>query len=148
MNPYQVLGVAKDATEKEIKKAYRNKCKELHPDKHPDDPKAQDRFKEVIAAYQILSDPSRRMDYEQSTSNERSQQFKNAKSKVERDVINFMDIFSQFLGDLVGDPETGSGNFEVRKKREDEPDDPIEFSEDTITVRQGGVVIRVKKPRS
>lgn len=148
MDPYKILGVPRSSDEKTIKRAYRKKCIELHPDKHPGDPKAQDRFKEVTAAYHILSDPKRRHDYEKVGGAEQSEKFRKAKDRVERDVIKFMDIFGQFLGDLVGDPEAGSGNVEVRKKRDDEPDDPIEFSDDTITVRQGGVVIRVKKTKS
>lgn len=50
-DPYSVLGITPSATEEEIKKAYRNKCKEYHPDLHPGDPTAEDKFKEVQAAY-------------------------------------------------------------------------------------------------
>ena len=147
MNPYQVLGVDKSADDATIKKAYRKKCVALHPDKHPNDPKAEERFKDVNAAYHILSDPARRRDYDRSGSTEQKQKFRQAQSKVERDVIKFMDIFGQFLGDLVGDTNSGSSPIEVREQQADEPDDPISVEEDTITVRQGGVVIRIKKPR-
>jgi len=147
VNPYEALGVSRKAAASEIKKAYRRKCVELHPDKHPNDPKAEERFKDVNAAYHILSDPGRRRDYDQSGSTEQKKQFTKAKSKVERDVIRFMDIFGQFLGDLVGDTNSGSSPIQVRDQREDDPDDPISIEEDTITVRQGGVVIRIKKPR-
>lgn len=50
-DPYSVLGITPGATEDEIKKAYRSKCKEYHPDLHPGDPTAEDKFKEVQAAY-------------------------------------------------------------------------------------------------
>ena len=50
-DPYSVLGITPSATEEEIKKAYRSKCKEYHPDLHPGDPTAEDKFKEVQAAY-------------------------------------------------------------------------------------------------
>ncbi len=50
-DPYAVLGIAPGADDETIKKAYRQKCKQYHPDLHPDDPAAEDRFKEVQAAY-------------------------------------------------------------------------------------------------
>lgn len=61
---YAVLGVSKDADAQEIKKAYRKKAKELHPDRHPDDPKAEDRFKTVGEAYAVLHDPEQREQYD------------------------------------------------------------------------------------
>lgn len=56
---YAILGVSRDATEDEIKKAFRKKARELHPDinKAPD---AEDRFKELNEAYDVLSDPRKR----------------------------------------------------------------------------------------
>ncbi len=59
-DPYQVLGVKRDASDAEIKKAYRNLAKELHPDKNPDDAAVEARFKEVSAAYNIVGDKNDR----------------------------------------------------------------------------------------
>ncbi|TAK68939.1 MAG: molecular chaperone DnaJ [Actinomycetota bacterium] len=60
---YAVLGVARDAAPDEIKRAYRRLARELHPDVNPD-PATQDRFKEVTAAYEVLSDPEKRQVYD------------------------------------------------------------------------------------
>ncbi len=60
---YAVLGVARDATGEEIKRSYRKLARELHPDVNPD-PETQERFKEVTAAYEVLSDPEKRQMYD------------------------------------------------------------------------------------
>ena len=60
---YQTLGVNRDASADEIKRAYRRLAREMHPDVNPD-PKVQDRFKEVTAAYEVLSDPDKRNSYD------------------------------------------------------------------------------------
>ena len=61
-DPYSTLGVAKTASEAEIKSAYRKLAKELHPDKNKDSPDAAEKFKECSQAYEILSDPEKRKD--------------------------------------------------------------------------------------
>jgi len=61
---YDVLGVKKTATQDEIKKAYRKLARKYHPDANPDDPKAEERFKEVSSAYEVLSDPEKRKQYD------------------------------------------------------------------------------------
>ena len=59
-DPYSTLGIARGASESDIKKAYRKLAKELHPDKHPNDPAASDRFSKVTSAYDLLSDADKR----------------------------------------------------------------------------------------
>lgn len=61
---YRILGVGKNASEGEIKRAYRKLARELHPDVTGDDPRATERFKEVTVAYETLSDPQRRRSYD------------------------------------------------------------------------------------
>ena len=63
MNPYQVLGVSQTDDEDIIKKAYRKAAKECHPDTHPGDKRAEERFKEIGEAYRILSDKQKREEY-------------------------------------------------------------------------------------
>jgi molecular chaperone DnaJ len=62
---YEVLGVNRDASDDDIKKSYRKLAMKWHPDRNPDNPKAEDHFKEAKLAYEILSDPKRRGAYDQ-----------------------------------------------------------------------------------
>src|SRR5690349_13346471 len=62
---YEVLGVNKDASEDDIKKAYRKLAMKYHPDRNPDNPKAEEHFKEAKEAYEVLSDAKRRQAYDQ-----------------------------------------------------------------------------------
>jgi curved DNA-binding protein len=62
---YQALGVSKDASEKEIKRAFRKLARKYHPDVNPGDPKAEERFKEINEAHEVLSDPEKRKKYDQ-----------------------------------------------------------------------------------
>lgn len=63
-DPYEVLGVSRDAGEQEVKKAFRRLARELHPDVNAHDPQAEDKFKEAAEAYEILSDGERRATYD------------------------------------------------------------------------------------
>jgi len=62
---YEVLGVNRDASEEEIKKAFKKLAMKFHPDRNPDNPKAEESFKEAKEAYEILSDDQKRAAYDQ-----------------------------------------------------------------------------------
>ena len=76
LKPYEVLGVHRRATNQEIRKAYKGKVKQWHPDKNEQDPKAQAKFVEINAAYELLSDPDRRRGYDNHGITEDSPNFR------------------------------------------------------------------------
>ncbi|MBC3759573.1 molecular chaperone DnaJ [Hyunsoonleella sp. SJ7] len=93
---YEVLGVGKGASAGEIKKAYRKKAIEFHPDKNPDNKEAEAKFKEAAEAYEVLSDPDKKARYDQFG----HQAFDGA-GGFGGGGMNMDDIFSQF-GDIFG----------------------------------------------
>ncbi|MGB2244656.1 MAG: molecular chaperone DnaJ [Flavobacteriaceae bacterium] len=100
---YDILGLSKGATASEIKKAYRKKAIEYHPDKNPGDAKAEANFKKAAEAYEILSDPDKKARYDQygHAAFEGGQGFGGGG-------MNMEDIFSQF-GDIFGGGFGGFG---------------------------------------
>ena len=62
---YSLLGIARDAGEEDIKKAFHKKAMDYHPDRNKDNPKAEEKFKEVNEAYAVLSDNKKRSQYDQ-----------------------------------------------------------------------------------
>ncbi|HEY8456304.1 MAG TPA: molecular chaperone DnaJ [Actinopolymorphaceae bacterium] len=113
---YKVLGVPKNASAEEIKKAYRKLAREYHPDANKGDPKAEERFKEVSEAYSVLSDPQRRKEYDEARSlfGGGGFRFPGGSGRTGGGFpFDFGDIFSDTggrtggLGDLLGDIFTG-----------------------------------------
>ncbi len=94
---YDVLGVSKSATHEEIKKAYRKIAIKFHPDKNPDDPGAEEKFKEAAEAYEVLGDAEKRRQYDRFGHDgvRGAGGFRSAHD------MNMDDIFSQF-GDIFG----------------------------------------------
>ncbi|KAG1747085.1 uncharacterized protein EDB91DRAFT_1245535 [Suillus paluster] len=90
---YDLLGVPPSASEDEIKKAYRKKAKEHHPDKNPNDPQAAQKFQEMAAAYEILSDPESRALYD-----ENGMAGLGPGSRGPGGMADAADLFAQFFG--------------------------------------------------
>jgi curved DNA-binding protein CbpA len=65
-NLYQLLGLAKEASEDDIQRAHRKLVREYHPDTNPKDPRAEERFKEIQQAYEVLSDDKKRQEYDKT----------------------------------------------------------------------------------
>lgn len=104
---YKVLGVGRNATDEEIKKAYRRLARRYHPDANPGDASAEERFKEISAAYDVLSDPEKRRAYDRGTGPFGAggpggfdpSQFGGS----------FRDIFSDLFGGVAGGGRGGAG---------------------------------------
>jgi len=111
---YQILGVSRNASEKEIKQAYRRLARQYHPDLNPGDKAAEAKFKEINAAYEVLSDPEKRRKYDQFGDQwEYAEQFAKAEGPGRArwgfdktgttfeygDLTDLSDIFSRFFAD-------------------------------------------------
>ncbi|MTG99222.1 MULTISPECIES: molecular chaperone DnaJ [Myroides] len=103
---YEILGIDKSADANTIKKAYRKKAIEFHPDKNPDDKQAEEKFKEAAEAYEVLSDPDKKARYDQYG----HAAFDGAGGFGGGSHMNMDDIFSQF-GDIFGSAFGGGGGF-------------------------------------
>ncbi|MCL1867787.1 MAG: molecular chaperone DnaJ [Paludibacter sp.] len=103
---YEILDVAKNATADEIKKAYRKKAIQYHPDKNPGDKAAEEKFKEAAEAYEVLSDEKKRANYDRFGHAGVS----GAGGFGGGGEMSMDDIFAHF-GDIIGDLFTGGGGF-------------------------------------
>ena len=101
---YDILGISKDASTAQIKKAYRKKAIEFHPDKNPGDSNAEDMFKKAAEAYEVLGDENKRARYDQYG----HQAFEGGFGGGAGGGMNMEDIFSQF-GDIFGSAFGGGG---------------------------------------
>jgi molecular chaperone DnaJ len=95
-DPYKALGISRSATPEEIKKSYRALARKHHPDNNPDDPKAEDKFKEIQGAYDILSDPEKKQAFDRGGFNLPGGQ------NVPFDMGNLSDMLQDFLSGRRG----------------------------------------------
>ncbi len=111
---YEILGVSKSATAEEIKKAYRKTAIQFHPDKNPGNKEAEEKFKEAAEAYEVLSDETKRAQYD------RFGHSKPGGGGFQGHDMNMEDIFSQF-GDIFGgggfDSFFGGGGGRSRQRK-------------------------------
>ncbi len=152
---YATLGVEKNATDKEIKKAFRRLARKHHPDVNPDDPRAEERFKEINEAHEVLSDPEKRRKYNQLGSDwQRWQQRGGGQGEYDwsrwtsgqpgervhvrhstpedlEDLFGggaFSDFFSQVFGGMSGSPRAGGFQYQVQPQRGQDYEQPVEIT--------------------
>lgn len=134
---YTVLGVSKSSSPDEIKKAYRKLAMQYHPDKNPGDKKAEEKFKEISSAYDVLSDPEKKRNYDQFGSPDgnpfagagaggpfggfRHQRNGGAGSQGFSGEDPFADIFGDAFGDLFRGGGMGSAAGGARQQRSRQP---------------------------
>lgn len=159
-DPYEILGVSKAASAEDIKKAYRKMARSSHPDLHPDDTGAEERFKTISAAYEILKDPETRKRYDvgeidglgvESPKRQYYRDFADASDNVYRQQSGFghdsdpSDLFAEILRNRSRTPN--NGNFQDRGFSASGPDlryslevpflDAVKGTETRITLPDG-----------
>ena len=143
---YKILGVARGASTDEIKKAFRKLARKYHPDVNPGDKKAEEKFKEINEAYEVLSDPDKRQKYDTLGPNWQEQfgpNFSNARrsyqyngSRVSYDFDSMgQSGFSEFFealfggnGGMGGMRNNNRQGFDMRKRAGDNIDQPVEVT--------------------
>src|SRR5690625_6166067 len=99
---YEILGVARNASDADLKKSYRRLAMKYHPDRNPDNDEAENKFKEAKEAYEILSDPQKRAAYDQFGHAGVDPSTGGAGGAYGGGASDFADIFSDVFGDIFG----------------------------------------------
>lgn len=125
MDPYEILGVPRNASQDEIKKAYRKLAHQYHPDKNPGDKKAEEKFKQINNAYEILSDPQKRQNFDRFGSVNQAGRggfegvdfsFSNFGGSAGMSFEDLGDIFESFFGNGFSTRSRTKTGFSNRKK--------------------------------
>lgn len=138
---YEILGVGRDGDDGQVKSAYRKLALQYHPDRNPDNPDAEERFKEAAEAYSVLSDPQKRAAYDRyghvGVQNAAAQGF---------DPNTFSD-FSDILGDFFGLGDLFGGGSRARRSRAQRGEDLRYDLEISFTDAVFGMTAEIQAPR-
>ena len=141
MNYYQILGLQRDVSQEEIKKAYRRIAKQYHPDSNPGNREAEKKFKEASEAYEVLSNEEKRENYDHKLTTEwnKPKPTKTAENKttVKQPFPFFSteESFEHFFGFCPLDNKTDSGKNRKTKKTKTNPLDTTEMFERYMGIR-------------
>src|SRR3954452_1218315 len=135
---YEILGVKRDASEREVAAAYRKLAVKFHPDSNPGDADAIEKFKEAAEAYEVLSDQQKRARYDQfghAGTDQFTHQF--------HDVEDIFEAFGDIFSEMFGTPRRGAGGRRVRRGSDVRVDVTL-----TLEEAAKGAVKSVEFPRS
>ena len=142
---YEVLGVSKDATDAELKKAYRQVAKKYHPDLNPDNKEAEAKFKEANEAYEVLSDSQKRKQYDQFGHAAFENGGAGAGYGAYSDFGGFSDIFDSFFGGGFGGFGGGSRRNGPQKGRDLQKSITITFMEAAFGAKKEISILKNEK---
>lgn len=120
-SPHQLLGVSENASEEEIRRSYRKLVRKHHPDINPEDPKAEERFKEIQQAYETLTNPGKREGFARTSRKNASQPRPKTAGRQTGGRAEFSGNLSDLLRKLGYEPRNRSGGAgRVRELREED----------------------------
>ena len=138
MDYYQILGIDEQATEEQVKQAYRKLAKQYHPDLHPGDAKAEARFKDIVEAYGILGNREKRKTYDEKRKKDSEVMVKKTRTQAttpEMDIQNFTKHMESYFGfAFSGAAESKKTNKE--NKQQGNPLDMTKMFEGFMGIRQ------------
>lgn len=141
---YDVLGVDRNSTQEELKKAYRKLAVKYHPDRNPDNKKAEEKFKEINEAYSVLSDESKRAQYDQFGSVGDMGGFSGFNDFGSAAAEDIFSTFSSVFGDIFGDFQTRNNANRPQKGEDIRLNLTIDFKE-AVFGAEKDIEIKTKK---
>lgn len=149
-DPYKILGLAKGASDEEVRASFRRLAKSCHPDLHPGDKAASDRFKALSAAYELLGDPERRRQFDAGLIDARGEPVRQPQSHAAGAAAAggaFRDVFNDFFGDggwqagqARGHPGFRARGQDVRYTLDVDFMEAITGTKKRVTMPEGGVL--------
>lgn len=131
---YEILGVERSASQDEIKRAYRRLARQYHPDRNPGNAAAEEKFKGINEAYEVLSDAEKRSEYDAVTNRSG---FRDWRQRVGRGTSGFEDIFEEFFGGYGGASTNRTRSTSTRTTSTQAPTESVDIEQPVdVTLRE------------